>query len=221
LPKLRAQGIHGFERVILDTAATDGPVLVLHDTTEFSYKRESADAIGITKSINSGRDKTGRLRAHTVCGILMHSSLAVTTEGLPLGLTAIKFWTRKKFKGTDAPKKEDQSNPCPYREEGKRPVAAKRPAIQGTTSPHISHYLSMVGQAAIRSGCFFAGEQTEARAFAAAARRTAASPQMSAAEQADAIAILMRRTLVLTICEPICVRWLACCGSARPPQDGE
>jgi len=88
------------------TLATDGPVLVLHDTTEFSYKRESADAIGITKRINNGRDKTGRPRTHTVCGILMHSSLAVTTEGLPLGLTAIKFWTRKKFKGTDALKKK-------------------------------------------------------------------------------------------------------------------
>lgn len=28
----------------------------------------------------------------------MHSRLAVTTEGVPLGLAAIKFWTRKKFK---------------------------------------------------------------------------------------------------------------------------
>jgi hypothetical protein len=88
------------------TVATDGPVLVLHDTTEFTYQRESTDAIGITKSINSGRDKAGRLRSHTVCGILMHSSLAVTTEGLPLGLAAIKFWTRKKFKGTAALKKK-------------------------------------------------------------------------------------------------------------------
>jgi hypothetical protein len=88
------------------TIATDGPVLVLHDTTEFSYQRENSDAIGITKSINSGRDKAGRLRSHTVCGILMHSSLAVTTEGLPLGLTAVKFWTRKKFKGTAALKKK-------------------------------------------------------------------------------------------------------------------
>jgi transposase-like protein len=88
------------------TIATDGPVLVLHDTTEFSYQRENTAAIGITKSINSGRDKAGRLRAHTVCGILMHSSLAVTTEGLPLGLTAVKFWTRKKFKGTAALKKK-------------------------------------------------------------------------------------------------------------------
>jgi Transposase DNA-binding len=28
-------------------AATDGPILVLHDTTEFSYTRESKEAIGI------------------------------------------------------------------------------------------------------------------------------------------------------------------------------
>ena len=53
------------------TAAADGPVLVLHDTTEFSYQRQKSEAIGITKSINSGRDKAGRLRSHTVCGILM------------------------------------------------------------------------------------------------------------------------------------------------------
>jgi Transposase DNA-binding len=86
--------------------ATDGPVLVLHDTTEFTYQREKSGAVGITKSINSGRDKAGRLRSHTVCGILMHASLAVTTEGLPLGLAAVKFWTRKKFKGTAALKKK-------------------------------------------------------------------------------------------------------------------
>jgi hypothetical protein len=88
------------------TAAIERPVLVLHDTTEFSYRREKPEAIGITKAINSGRDKAGRLRSHTVCGILMHSSLAVTTEGLPLGLAAVKFWTRKKFKGTAALKKK-------------------------------------------------------------------------------------------------------------------
>jgi hypothetical protein len=28
-----------------------------------------------------------------------------TTDGLPLGLAAVKFWTRKKFKGTEALKK--------------------------------------------------------------------------------------------------------------------
>ena len=87
-------------------AAAEGLVLVLHDTTEFSYQRERPEAIGITKSINSGRDKAGRLRSHTVCGILMHSSLAVTIEGVPLGLAAVKFWTRKKFKGPAALKKK-------------------------------------------------------------------------------------------------------------------
>ena len=80
-------------------------IFVLHDTTEFSFQRENREAIGITYNVNSGRDKAGRLRSHTVCGILMHSSLVVTSEGLPLGLAAIKFWTRKKFKGTAALKK--------------------------------------------------------------------------------------------------------------------
>ena len=49
--------------------------------------------------------QTRRPRYYTGCGILMHSSLAVTTEGLPLGLTAIKFWSRKKFKVSDALKR--------------------------------------------------------------------------------------------------------------------
>jgi hypothetical protein len=83
-----------------------GPILLIQDTTEFSYQRANTNAIGITKSVNSGRAKDGRLRHHTVCGMLMHSSLAVTTEGLPLGLAAVKFWTRKKFKGTAQLKKK-------------------------------------------------------------------------------------------------------------------
>jgi Transposase DNA-binding/Transposase Tn5 dimerisation domain len=83
-----------------------GYIFVLHDTTEFSFQRERPDLIGVTYNVNSGRDKAGRIRSHTVCGILMHSSLAVTSEGLPLGLAAVKFWTRKKFKGTAALKKK-------------------------------------------------------------------------------------------------------------------
>ncbi len=85
--------------------AVDGPILILHDTTEFSYSRQSPAAIGIIKTTFTGWDKSGRAKQHTVCGILMHSSLAVTTDGLPLGLTAIKFWTRNKFKGTNALKR--------------------------------------------------------------------------------------------------------------------
>ncbi len=36
----------------------------------------------------------------------MHSSLVVTPAGLPLGLAAVKFWTRSKFKGTNALKRK-------------------------------------------------------------------------------------------------------------------
>jgi len=86
-------------------AAAPGTILVLQDTTEFTYQRERSEAIGVTYSVNSGRDKAGRVRNHTVCGLLMHSSLAVTTEGLPLGVTAVKFWSRQKFKGTAALKR--------------------------------------------------------------------------------------------------------------------
>ena len=87
-------------------AATDGPILVIQDTTEFTFQREHAEAVGITYRVNSGRDKAGRFRMHTVCGLLMHTSLAVTTEGLPLGLSAVKFWSRQQFKGTAALKPE-------------------------------------------------------------------------------------------------------------------
>ncbi|MGC8561562.1 MAG: IS4/Tn5 family transposase DNA-binding protein, partial [Phycisphaerae bacterium] len=74
-----------------------GRLLVLHDTTEFSYQREDTLAIGKLHKTMAGVDPKGRPRWHTLCGLLMHSSLVVTTEGLPLGLAGVKFWTRKKF----------------------------------------------------------------------------------------------------------------------------
>ena len=79
-------------------AASDGPILILHDTTEFSWRRRRPEAVGFTTKVSSGKDKSGRDRMHPVCGLLMHSSLVVTTDGLPLGMAAVKFWTRKKFK---------------------------------------------------------------------------------------------------------------------------
>ena len=103
--------------------ATKGPIFVLHDTTEFTYQREFPAAIGFTKSVNSGRDKAGRTRSHTLCGIMMHSSLAMTSDGLPLGLAAVKFWTRKKFKGDSGSQEEGQSDASADRGEGKHSVA--------------------------------------------------------------------------------------------------
>jgi hypothetical protein len=97
-------------------SATDGPILVIHDTTEFTYKREDVEAIGKTRINIAGAYRDGMPRYLTACGILMHSSLAVTTDGLPLGLAAIKFWSRKKFKGANALKKKINPTRVPIEE---------------------------------------------------------------------------------------------------------
>ena len=81
-------------------SATDQTILVLQDTTEFSFKREKPEKIGVTRKSLVSNGEYRRRQIFTVCGILMHSSLAVTTDGLPLGLSAIKLWTRKKFKNS-------------------------------------------------------------------------------------------------------------------------
>ena len=87
-------------------AATAGqPVLVLHDTTEFSYHRDDPEAVGILQKLASPYAHGGHPGHHITCGILMHSSLVVTTDGLPLGLAAIKFWSRDKFHGANALKR--------------------------------------------------------------------------------------------------------------------
>jgi hypothetical protein len=96
--------------------STDGLVLVLHDTTDFSFRRENPEPIGKIGIVGGRRDRTGQAEFYTTCGILMHSSLVVTTEGLPLGISAIKFWTRKDFKGTNALKKKINSTRVPIEE---------------------------------------------------------------------------------------------------------
>lgn len=85
--------------------AHDGPVLVLQDTTEFSFKREGPAAIGFAARADN-RKAGGKPQVHTGCGLLMHASLVVTLEGLPLGLAAAKFWTRDKFTGPAALEKK-------------------------------------------------------------------------------------------------------------------
>ena len=86
--------------------ALGDPLLVLHDTTEFTYQ-SGGSAIGLISNLP---------RKRTVCGLLMHSSLVVTTEGLPLGLATIKFWTRKHFKGTNALKRKVNPTRIPIEE---------------------------------------------------------------------------------------------------------
>ena len=99
-----------FEATATRFAASEGPVLILQDTTEFNYKREQPDLIGFTSRVPV------RSTMHTICGILMHSSLAVTTQGVPLGMAAVKFWSRKKFKGTTALKRKINPTRVPIEE---------------------------------------------------------------------------------------------------------
>ncbi|WP_238812946.1 hypothetical protein [Paraburkholderia sp. SG-MS1] len=67
-------------------------------------------------TMRTGYKGNGLQNSLTQCGILMHSSLAVTTEGLPLGLSAIKFWTRSKFKGCTALKRHVNPTRVPIAE---------------------------------------------------------------------------------------------------------
>jgi hypothetical protein len=99
-----------FAATVARFAAAAGTTLVLHDTTEFSFTRDTPGAIGELSFVK------GRHVTHTVCGVLLHSSLVVTTDGLPLGLAAVKFWTRKAFKGTNARKRKVNPTRVPIEE---------------------------------------------------------------------------------------------------------
>ena len=97
--------------------ASEGPVLVLHDTTEFSFKRENPQAIGYTRRLPTAQRIHSAFGAnHTACGLLMHASLAITPEGLPLGLLAAKFWTREKFKQANQLKRKINPTRVPIAE---------------------------------------------------------------------------------------------------------
>ena len=97
-------------------AATTGQTLVIQDTTEFSFRWAKPETIGAIGRMPIGRDRNGNQRTYTQCGLLMHSSFVVTTEGLPLGLAAAQFWSRKEFKGTNALKRHVNPTRVPIEE---------------------------------------------------------------------------------------------------------
>lgn len=71
--------------------ATSGPILVLHDITEMAYKRKSPEGIGYTRKCANRKGLFDQEKKRAMCGVLMHSSLVLTPEGLPLGFSAKKF----------------------------------------------------------------------------------------------------------------------------------
>ena len=120
-------------------AGTSATVLVLHDTTEFSYQREN---IGLLHKPKFGPSARWR-KDNPLCGLSMHSSLAVTTGGLPLGLAAVKFWTRKQFKGANALKRK--INPT------RMPIGQKE-SIRWLENLHQSHTLLGEGGRCVHIG---------------------------------------------------------------------
>jgi len=59
----------------------------------FSFRLDSPEPIGWLPLIN------GRYANHTVCGLLMHPGLVLTTRGVPLGAAAVESWGRKGSRG--------------------------------------------------------------------------------------------------------------------------
>lgn len=79
-----------------------GALLILHDICEFSFRRGYKRDLGLLRKWVAERNPGGNPLLFALHGFLMHSSLVLTPQGLPLGLAAVKFWERKQFKGCDA-----------------------------------------------------------------------------------------------------------------------
>ena len=110
-PRVTEAGILAghFEATRARAEAARGPVLILHDTTTFSFQREALRGVGLLNRpcLGPGRHRPrGPVHHFTARGFLMHSSLALTLDGLPLGLSAVKFWSRRQFEGCDALKRK-------------------------------------------------------------------------------------------------------------------
>ena len=81
-----AQIMAGHFEATGDRLSQAGPrILMLHDTCGFSFRRDEDSKLGLLGRPALAKTKDGRPKHFTVRGILMHSSLAITLEGLPLG----------------------------------------------------------------------------------------------------------------------------------------
>jgi len=120
-------------------ASGAAPLLVVQDTTELVYKwAKPGGRVGLLKRAPVWRrgPEGGKAKPFTQCGLLMHSSLVVTPEGLPLGLAAAKFWTRSRFKGTNALKRHVNPTRVPIEEkESMRWLSGLRAATALIGSP--------------------------------------------------------------------------------------
>ncbi|MER9020696.1 transposase DNA-binding-containing protein [Mesorhizobium sp. M0898] len=152
-------------------AANEGPILILEETTEFIYSRAQPGKIGFTNTVNAGRYKAGQPNVLTLCGVLMHSRLAVTLTGTPLGLTAAKFWTRTKFRGTLALKRHINPTRVPTETKESYSLAGVLASVQWRSLAHPSAACMWVTGRA-RSTSSIAPRRTLVPAASCGCRRT-------------------------------------------------
>jgi len=91
-----------FQSTKVRAESVEGTLLVLHDTTEMTFKRAEPADIGYTRKCANRVGLFNQKQKRAMCGVLMHSSLVLTPEGLPLGFSAKKFWNRDRFKDARA-----------------------------------------------------------------------------------------------------------------------
>lgn len=91
-----------FRSTALRVQATDGPILILQDTTDFAFKRANPEKIGFSGTATGPRHRGEWRKKYLVCGMLMHVSLAIT----PMG------WVADDMHG---PQKFEQAQPHTYK----------------------------------------------------------------------------------------------------------
>ena len=100
--------------------------LVVHDTTEFSYKREDTAAIGLVSKGAMRKDAQGRPIFFTTCGICLHSSLAVDHGGIAPGISSGEVLERTRVPRSERAKAGPDR---PDRGKGEYSLAGEPPAV--------------------------------------------------------------------------------------------
>jgi hypothetical protein len=79
--------------------------LVVHDTTEFSYKREDMAAVGLVSKDFVRKNAQGRPVYFTTCGINLHSSLTGDSGRAAAGLDCRQVLEPKSIQRSESEKK--------------------------------------------------------------------------------------------------------------------
>lgn len=93
----------------LDRIASQEQVLLLHDTTYIDYKNR-------TKTKDLDYISSTPITKNPVKGLILHNSLAVSNEGIPLGIWGQDFIERKALRGRDITKNISIKKPIEAKE---------------------------------------------------------------------------------------------------------